>query len=273
MNDRNLRLDRLANQGCSICLILIAVLFVALYLRGTGFFPGLMEIILLVDFIFFTIIGFFVLMAWVKITDSGEEGSIAPLNRPGQEPGRRTWKHDVFDENAYAILGVPQNATRAEIRDAFRSLMQKYHPDASTPEEKEHASLIFVQLDQAYELLSHTENRARYDAWIEHLGGREPPLDIVTDAFKNPFKLAQFDEMFPLALDRLKNQEPPAPEREPISRREGVPSAATETNPPPTPVPEAQTQTAQPAEANSSPLEVDIPDAVREAMGLPDPKK
>lgn len=60
----------------------------------------------------------------------------------------------------YEILGVARTATQEEIRTAFRKLARKYHPDvnkAAGAEDK------FKELNEANEVLSDPEKRAKYD--------------------------------------------------------------------------------------------------------------
>lgn len=63
----------------------------------------------------------------------------------------------------YEILGVPRNATQAEIKKAFRSLALKYHPDRN-PGNKE-AEEKFKEINEAYSVLSDPEKRANYDRY------------------------------------------------------------------------------------------------------------
>lgn len=63
----------------------------------------------------------------------------------------------------YEILGVPRNATEAEIKKAFRSLALKYHPDRN-PSNKE-AEEKFKEINEAYSVLSDSEKRANYDRY------------------------------------------------------------------------------------------------------------
>ena len=55
-------------------------------------------------------------------------------------------------EDLYNLLGVPRNASPAEIKAAFRKLALKYHPDRN-PGNKE-AEERFRKANAAYEILS-----------------------------------------------------------------------------------------------------------------------
>lgn len=61
----------------------------------------------------------------------------------------------------YEILGVPRTATEEEIKKAYRKLAVQYHPDKN-PGNKE-AEEKFKEINEAYEVLSDKEKRARYD--------------------------------------------------------------------------------------------------------------
>lgn len=63
----------------------------------------------------------------------------------------------------YKVLGLPKTATQEEIKKAYRKLARKYHPDVN-PNNKE-AELKFKQVNEANEVLSHSENRKKYDQY------------------------------------------------------------------------------------------------------------
>ena len=67
-------------------------------------------------------------------------------------------------DDPYKILGVPNNASAADIKKAYRSLALKNHPDKQTTEEaREKASTTFSKIAAAYEVLSDDEERRQYD--------------------------------------------------------------------------------------------------------------
>lgn len=64
--------------------------------------------------------------------------------------------------NYYQILEVEKNASDKEIRDSYKTLIKKYHPDIYTGN-KEFAEKITAELNEAYKVLSSPEKRAEYD--------------------------------------------------------------------------------------------------------------
>ena len=64
----------------------------------------------------------------------------------------------------YEVLGVPRTATAAEIKQAYRKLARKRHPDLQPASERAKATEAFKEINEAYEVLSDAEKRAKYDA-------------------------------------------------------------------------------------------------------------
>ncbi len=61
----------------------------------------------------------------------------------------------------YEVLGVSKSADEKEIKSAFRKLAKQYHPDLN-PDNKE-AEAKFKEVNEAYEVLSDAEKKAKYD--------------------------------------------------------------------------------------------------------------
>lgn len=61
----------------------------------------------------------------------------------------------------YEVLGVPKNASEADIKKAFRTVAKKYHPDAH-PGDKE-CEEKFKEAQEAYAVLSDADKRRQYD--------------------------------------------------------------------------------------------------------------
>ncbi len=60
----------------------------------------------------------------------------------------------------YEILGVPRNASKDDLKRAFRQLARQYHPDVSEAADGEER---FKEINEAYQVLSDDDKRAAYD--------------------------------------------------------------------------------------------------------------
>jgi len=65
--------------------------------------------------------------------------------------------------NYYEILEISRDATQEEIKNKFRELAKKTHPDKT----KEDSEEEMVELNKAYEVLSDEELREKYDRYLK----------------------------------------------------------------------------------------------------------
>jgi curved DNA-binding protein CbpA len=75
-------------------------------------------------------------------------------------------------KNYFHILGLKPGASESEIRNAFRALAKKFHPDVN-PDES--ARLQFIEVQQAYEFLMDSAQRRNYEILIneQHISRQE----------------------------------------------------------------------------------------------------
>jgi len=77
----------------------------------------------------------------------------------------------------YEVLGVEKTATPDDIKKVYRKLAMSNHPDKGGDEEK------FKEIVEAYEHLSDTDKRAKYDRY-GHAGLNQPTGDSMADFFR-----------------------------------------------------------------------------------------
>jgi len=86
----------------------------------------------------------------------------------------------------YGILGLPRNASDAEIKKAYRKLAMQYHPDRNPGKEK-WANEKFKEINEAYGVLGDPQKRKQYDQF--------GTVGEIGDVFSSPFTQTTFEEM------------------------------------------------------------------------------
>ncbi|XP_027159667.1 chaperone protein dnaJ A7A, chloroplastic-like [Coffea eugenioides] len=90
-------------------------------------------------------------------------------------------------QDYYSVLGVSKNASKSEIKSAYRKLARSYHPDVN---KEPGAEQKFKEIGNAYEVLSDDEKRSIYDRYGE--AGLKGSMGM--GDFSNPFDL--FESLF-----------------------------------------------------------------------------
>ncbi|XP_057546737.1 chaperone protein dnaJ 20, chloroplastic [Amaranthus tricolor] len=81
---------------------------------------------------------------------------------------RATVNNGVFTKpisqmSFYELLGIQTSVDLSEIKQAYKQLARKYHPDVSPPDLVQEYTDRFIRVQEAYETLSDPRTRAMYD--------------------------------------------------------------------------------------------------------------
>src|SRR5512134_2723113 len=117
--------------------------------------------------------------------------------------------------NFYVILGVPPEASTAEIKRAYRRLARRYHPGVNPGDRA--AEEMFQRIVEAYETLVDPGRRRQYDTAGEHGGPRTEPSSFMFTEFdfsaaKRGSQASTFTELFADVLHPILGSEPGRPE-------------------------------------------------------------
>lgn len=66
----------------------------------------------------------------------------------------------------YELLGIKKDATKEEIKKAYRDMVKRYHPDVNKSDE---ASKIIISLNEAKETLLDDDKRSEYDKLLNDI--------------------------------------------------------------------------------------------------------
>ena len=83
-----------------------------------------------------------------------------------------------FVKNYYEILQISKNASPAEVKKAYYQLAKKHHPDRNPNDPR--AEAVFLNIAEAYEVLSDGQKRLDYDK-IANSSQSYDPLDLDND--------------------------------------------------------------------------------------------
>jgi hypothetical protein len=86
----------------------------------------------------------------------------------------------------YNILGVEADSTLSEIKDAYRKLSVKFHPDLNQGDD--YFESRFREINEAYQTLGDPQNRMIYDAAL-----KKAPVDSIIPAVNDPYRAKRPD--------------------------------------------------------------------------------
>lgn len=128
------------------------------------------------------------------------------LENPFQDTKEEVGLSDFQMKDFYERLGISKTATEEEIKKAYRTLVQKYHPDKN-PDNKE-SEEFFKLIAEAYETLTDDDKKIKYDssllpqknvtgsnldAWKESMRGYDPKSQLeVQSALTKLIKRADY---------------------------------------------------------------------------------
>jgi hypothetical protein len=95
----------------------------------------------------------------------------------------------------YYILGTDENCTFDEIKDAYRKLSKKFHPDLN--QNDRYFESRFKELQEAYETLSDPSRRRKYDAALKKYRAAGPTFQ---GPKRQPFSTTGIDILFSIVL-------------------------------------------------------------------------
>ena len=97
---------------------------------------------------------------------TGVDGYLNDANKNAEKARKRDY---------YAILGIDKNADEKEIKRAYKKMAMKYHPDrnSESEESKKMAEKKFIDVNDAYSVLSAPKKRSMYDQGYDPLNPEE----------------------------------------------------------------------------------------------------
>jgi DnaJ-class molecular chaperone len=109
----------------------------------------------------------------------------------------------------YSILEINKNATKDEIKSAYKKLALKYHPDKNQ-HNKDFNENKFKEISEAYEVLSDEQKKFNYDNGNNIIIHNHNPFDIFDNIFNHHHQFSNvnnlFNNHFDIRINNLSSQ-------------------------------------------------------------------
>lgn len=103
------------------------------------------------------------------------------------------------ERDFYDILGISRDASEDQIKDSYRNLAKKWHPDLN-PENRNEAEERFKEIGEAYQVLNNSEKRQVYDTYGKSglSGSSSNQNSGANSGFQDPFDVFEnvFNDLF-----------------------------------------------------------------------------
>lgn len=134
-----------------------------------------------------------------KVRDDGNSTAFGLVGRDWTlilfETVLRNW-FDQTDANAapsniktlYQVLGISQHASLEDLKTGYRRMSKQWHPDIC---KEPNATEVFLQIQEAYEMLSNPDKRARYDAGLLFQASIQEDakkFEVVVSMYRSPLR-------------------------------------------------------------------------------------
>lgn len=107
-------------------------------------------------------------------------------------PVREGWCRTMMRKSYYLTLGIPPNESAVGIRQAFREIVKRYHPDRVGSERLR----FFQEIVEAYHVLADPERRLHYDQGLYHANE--------CDVWPGPFLVSDGEGNLPQSISVLR---------------------------------------------------------------------
>lgn len=94
-------------------------------------------------------------------------------------------------KNYYSVLGVGQSASNRDIKEAFRVLAKKFHPDRN---KAHNAKEKFIEISEAYKILINPSTRKDYDVLFDRFYKKNVEQEKQKEEHEEPLRRKKYSQ-------------------------------------------------------------------------------